>query len=302
MPDADLTPVVGLVETGPRIRVAAPSHAGPLVQSMTVNFGSSMLVADTVPTVVPGLSDADRAAADEMLARGGVVAFTDDPIGDDTAVVRRAGERLSVPALYVRPIGLTALPVEAILPAALADRLGAETTTGALAVTGTDISPAQEEGLDEAASAISPRAGFYVERGYQADQDVLIVQLVLAGLGAVLMLGGTLTATFLALSDARPDLATLAAVGASPRRRRWIAASYALVIGFVGAILGAVVGFIPGLAVTVPLTAPAYSDTGPFLDVPWLLVIGLVLGLPLVTAAIVGLCTRSRLPVVARIR
>ncbi len=48
---------------------------------------------------------------------------------------------------------------------------------------------------------------------------------------AVLMLGGTLTATFLALSDARPDLATLSAVGASPRMRRGVAASYALVVG-----------------------------------------------------------------------
>ena len=59
------------------------------------------------------------------------------------------------------------------------------------------------------------------------------------------MLGGTLTATFLALSDARPDLATLSAVGAAPRTRRRVAAAYALVIGFVGAVLGAVVGLHP---------------------------------------------------------
>ena len=72
-------------------------------------------------------------------------------------------------------------------------------------------------------------------------------------------------------------------------------------MGFVGALLGAVVGFIPGLAITVPLTAPAYSSTGPFVDVPWLLIIGLVVGLPLLTALIVGLSTRSRLPLVARL-
>ena len=64
------------------------------------------------------------------------------------------------------------------------------------------------------------------------------------------MLGGTLTATFLALSDARPDLATLSAVGASPRTRRGVAAAYAVVVGLVGAVLGAAVGFIPGIAVT----------------------------------------------------
>ena len=97
----------------------------------------------------------------------------------------------------------------------------------------------------------------------------MVVQLVLAALGGILMLGGTLTATFLALSDARPDLATLSAVGASPRSRRWVAASYAWSIGFVGAVLGAAVGFIPGIAVTYPLTerstasAPRTTSTSP---------------------------------------
>ena len=62
---------------------------------------------------------------------------------------------------------------------------------------------------------------------------------MLALLGAVLMLGGTLTATFLALSDARPDLSTMAAVGARPRTRRRVAAGYALIVGGVGALLGA---------------------------------------------------------------
>ena len=125
------------------------------------------------------------------------------------------------------------------------------------------------------------------------------------------MLGGTLTATFLALSDARPDLATLAAVGASPRTRRGVAAAYAVVVGFVGAVLGAAVGFIPGIAVTYPLTSQNYgaisSDgssefaSGPFLDVPWLMILGLVVALPLLTAAVVALFARSRLPLVARL-
>ncbi len=82
----------------------------------------------------------------------------------------------------------------------------------------------------------------------------MIAQLILVLLGGVLMLGGTLTATFLALSDARPDLATLSAIGASPRMRRGVAAAYAVVVGVVGAVLGAAVGFIPGIAVTWPLT------------------------------------------------
>jgi putative ABC transport system permease protein len=301
LPEAEVEPVVATVERGRRVELAAPDRRGPLLESMTVNFGSTMLVAETVPAVVPGLSAAERARADAVLARGGVVAFADDRIDDDTAIVRRGPDRITVPAAYVRFAAGPYPPLAAVLSPAVADRIGAETMTGALAVTGTGISSTQQENLAEAVSAVTANAGFYVERGYQADQGTVIVQLVLAGLGAVLMLGGTLTATFLALSDARPDLATLSAVGASPRRRRGVAASYALVVGFVGAALGAAVGFIPGLAITVPLTAPAYSDTGPFLDVPWLLILGLVVGLPLVTALIVGLATRSRLPLVARL-
>ena len=119
------------------------------------------------------------------------------------------------------------------------------------------------------------------------------------------MLGGTLTATFLALSDARPDLATLSAVGAAPRTRRRVAASYALVIGSVGALLGAGVGFIPGIAISRPLTSGFGSSgpgpDGPFLAIPWLLIVVIVVALPLLTAAVVGLSARSRLPLVARL-
>jgi putative ABC transport system permease protein len=119
------------------------------------------------------------------------------------------------------------------------------------------------------------------------------------------MLGGTLTATFLALSDARPDLATLSAVGASPRTRRGVAAAYAAFVGVVGAMLGSAVGLIPGIAVTWPLTSAQGFDggppTGPFLDIPWPLVVALVLVLPALTALVVGLFARSRLPMVARL-
>jgi putative ABC transport system permease protein len=38
-----------------------------------------------------------------------------------------------------------------------------------------------------------------------------------------------------------------------------------------------------------------------FLDVPWLLVLSLVIGLPLLTAGVVGAATRSRLPMVSRL-
>ncbi len=195
----------------------------------------------------------------------------------------------------------TATGARMVLSPRAAAALELPTATVGLVFDARDLTTDQEKTLTEAVSAVANSAGLYVEHGYRADNATVIVQLVLAGLGAALMLGGTLTATFLALSDARPDLATLSAVGASPRRRRSVAASYALVVGSVGALLGAAVGFIPGVAITYPLTSSPYTDTGPYLDVPWLLVGGLVVGLPLLTALIVGLTARSRFPMVARL-
>jgi len=77
-------------------------------------------------------------------------------------------------------------------------------------------------------------------------------------------------------------------------------------------VLGALVGFIPGIAVTFPLTSSSWVPAGStdasglpipdhFLDIPWSLVAGLVVALPLVTALVVGLSSRSRLPMVGRL-
>ena len=173
-------------------------------------------------------------------------------------------------------------------------------------VSGTEITRAAQRDAREALQGVAEGTSFYVERGYQADSRTRIIQWVLFGLGALLMLGGTLTATFLALSDARPDLATLSAVGASPRTRRGVAAAYAVVVGVIGAVLGAGVGFIPGVAVTYPLTgnqwmAPGTDAPSHFLAVPWVMILGLVVLLPLLTAAVVALAVRSRLPLAARL-
>ena len=136
------------------------------------------------------------------------------------------------------------------------DALGLTPATAGLLLDARDLSAAEEDD-SRGVQGIDDNAYLYVERGYQEDDETLILLGILFGLGAVLMLGGTLTATFLALSDARPDLATLSAVGAAPRTRRGVAAAYALVVGFVGAVLGAAVGFIPGIAITYPLTSTA---------------------------------------------
>jgi putative ABC transport system permease protein len=278
------------------------SYGGALGTSLLVSRGAGL-------SLLPGLPASSRAAAEKVLGRGGAIVFTDRAGGVGQARLRTVIQptrgrptrgAATVPILAVH-VGPTATGPQAVLSPSAARALAVPTAVVGMTFDAHGLTPTQQENLTEALAAVSPTVSFYVERGYVAPQSTAIVQLVLGGLGAVLMLGGTLTATFLALSDARPDLATLSAVGASPRRRRSIAAAYALVVGFVGSVLGAAVGFIPGIAVTFPLTHPAYSRLGPFLDVPWLLVVGLVVGLPVVTALVVAGCTRSRLPLVARL-
>lgn len=276
-------------------------------------YGSDVLVGSSLPPVDLGISSSQRAAADRMLARGGVVALADHTVHGDEVRIRvdtydTSGGRLEKPRVATAPVVLVhgAIPsgrFQAVLSPAVARQLGVRPTTVGLWLSG-PVSAAAEQHLSDEATSVN--GSVYVERGYQTNGSTRVVQIVLGVLGAVLMLGGTLTATFLALSDARSDLATLAAVGASPRVRRRVAASYAVVTGVVGALLGVLVGLVPGIAVSFPLTSGGYSGApagapSHFLDIPWLLIGSLVVVLPLLTALAVGLASRSRLPLVARV-
>ena len=321
LPGTHVSRVVGVPESAPMAAPSArsyyveaniPGETGvPVLGSWGSSYGSSVLVADRLPSIVQGIALGDRDRADAALATGRAVVFTDRDVDADEVVLHPSwwtngtgeGDQLpavTVPAAVVRYTG-TDRVAAMVLPTDVLRQAQLPSAIVGLAVSGADITADQEQTVGDAVRAVTADGGFYVERGYQASDETVIVQLVLACLGGALMLGGTLTATFLALSDARPDLATLASVGASPRRRRSIAASYALVIGGVGALLGAVVGFIPGIAVSYPLTRGYSEVTAHYLDVPWLMILGVVVALPLLTAAIVGLATRSRLPLVARV-
>ena len=313
-PDVVVEPVRGVPDSGrgwSEITFTGPDGERVL-GGWNSTFGSSTLVADSMPDAVTGLDRQQREDADAILAAGGVVVFADRAVEAEQTLVRqrvRAGgerrtTRVTAPAVFV-VTDQTYPSAQGVMSTAVAEELGTEVADVGLYLPG-PLSGADARSIDEAVSGESRASSFYVERGYQTDDETMIAQLVLGGLGAVLMIGGTLTATFLALSDARPDLATLSAVGATPRTRRAVAASYALVVGFVGAVLGALVGAVPGIAITYPLTGPYDYGAGPigpshYLDVPWLLVLGVVVGLPLLTATLVGATARSRLPLTARL-
>lgn len=251
------------------------------------------------------------AEADQMLADGGVVVFGrrasagtidvgievtfgGEPVGTTTA----SGVVVANPDRYWNG-------PKAIMAPEAARAAGLATLSDRLLITGADLTWDAGFEMSDEVRATQPRANLNMEEGFTRDQETQIIQWVLFALGAVLMLAGTITATFLALSDAKPDLATLAAVGAAPGTRRALGASYALVVGLIGSVLGAAIGFIPGIAITYPLTGSSwdYDASGPshYLVIPWGLIIGLVVVLPLVVAAVMWLCTRSRLPMVSRL-
>ncbi|WP_346620624.1 FtsX-like permease family protein [Blastococcus montanus] len=197
--------------------------------------------------------------------------------------------------------GLTRVPALVLVPPALADRLPVEVTPLELVTGGPDdpVTPEQEARADRLLSALG--AGeLRVERGWS--DALALPRLVLLVLGAVLVLVATGTATGLALTDARPDFATLAALGAAPRMRRLIAMGSATVVGGGGALLGVLVGLAPGIAVAYPLTSNDYgAGANPVVDVPWSLLAGIAVAVPLLAVLVTGLVVRSRLPLTRRL-
>ena len=288
------------------IRLAVPGrsarqagYAGAFSSQAVVSDGTDSAI---LRAVARGLGVAQQARLVAALRHGRSVFFTDRATGADTAGLSISGDRrLQVAATYLSArAGTTS--VMGVLTPGTARALGVAPRPVGLVLAGVPLTKDQESTLQQSLTALDPSSYLYVERGYQVPGAERVVLWILFGLAGVLMIGGTLTATFLALSDARPDLATLSAVGAAPRTRRGVAAAYALSVGAVGALLGAAVGFIPGIAVTYPLTR-SYLPGAPshYLSIPWSLILGLVVALPLVTALVVGLTARSRLPLVARL-
>lgn len=144
-----------------------------------------------------------------------------------------------------------------------------------------------------------------VDVGRPFEPNTALPLLLLLGGAVVLAIAATATAVGLAGADARPDLATLAAIGASPRTRRWLSASQAGVVSVLGTLLGLVGGVIIGVAAisaTVDNFSAQYggSPTLP-LTIPWsaLAMMGVVV--PTVAVTLAFVFSRSRLVMVRRL-
>lgn len=269
------TPYVGLLRPG--CDPAAPQRVGytaPCLVTMPGGGLIGVLVADVdTARMLFGLSGDDEAA----LRRGEALVFaaagTDGRVSviDGSGNVTIAAGRISEPtepygfqqwegsparhALHARSIDFPAIQLEghralAVIAPETAARLGVEPMAPSY-IAG-PIDTGVEGGgtlTDEQAAQINRVLGTAfpapVERGFD-DSDFRNVRAALVGLVALLTLVATLTATALAMGEARRDMATLGAVGASQGIRRRIAAWQTGGLAFVGTALGIIVGAIPG--------------------------------------------------------
>jgi len=182
----------------------------------------------------------------------------------------------------------TALP-SAIASPALVGRAGWTARVDQVLVT--YGATAQRDDIDSALAVSPATAAAYIDGDEALVRNaILLVVALIAGLVTLL---GVAISVALSAAEGRADLATLAAVGAPPRRRRALVATQALFVGGLGGLLGTALGTF------VAFTARATTGSPDFV-VPWWNLAATGVGAPLVAALVAAACTRGRLPLVRR--
>lgn len=263
--------------------------------------------------LLTGADPADLARARTVLAAGGVVVTDRRYVSDGQVTVQvsrvdsanLSADRETPPTEvrlpgYVLTSGI-AVPLQVYSPGAVS-RLGLSGVPRRT-VLATGAAPTEEQ-LSRLATDLTRFGGLQVtvERG-NLPSPVEWVPVLLAAAAGFVALAAAGLATALAAAEGRADLTTLAAVGASPRLRRVLAASRAGVISGTGTGLGVVVGLGAATAVLAGLNQ-RYGSTWPAqtpypLLVPWR-ALGVLLVVPVLAMTGAALFTRSRLPVEQR--
>jgi putative ABC transport system permease protein len=132
----------------------------------------------------------------------------------------------------------------------------------------------------------------HVETG-PSKEDGEILLLLAAVAAAFVTLAGVAISVALSAAEGRADLATLAAVGAAPRRRRSLAAAQALLVSGVGCALGLGLGTFISYSLRATFGAPEFV-------VPWMNVFTVGLVVPAFAVLVAALFTPSRLPLIRR--
>ncbi|MGL5809791.1 MAG: FtsX-like permease family protein [Nocardioides sp.] len=136
-----------------------------------------------------------------------------------------------------------------------------------------------------------------VERGYSNTLQRMIRGIF--GVIGLLIVVVTLIATALTVSEQQRDSATMAAVGATRRTRRKMAAAQAGLGALLGSIFGIALGLGPGIAFSYPLTTRYFDPDlqreivqDPVIAVPWLSLTGMTIAVPLIAAGLAALAIR----------
>ncbi|MEU7853388.1 hypothetical protein [Nonomuraea sp. NPDC049141] len=181
-------------------------------------------------------------------------------------------QTIFVPAKVVRDLGYQLEPDELIVDPSLHR-----------------ISASEQERLD---SRLGDVAQTYVERGFQAStswQVVAVATLLIA-------LYGALTAGDGKATSSRSGRVLRRAGDGTAATFRWFGACRAGLSAACGTVLGAVAGCPIGMLLIWPLTASNSWESPPRVpfETPWLTIAAVVVGLPVLAAALGGLLTRAR--------
>jgi putative ABC transport system permease protein len=282
-----------------------PPSQDPKVQPRCRPFasGNGVVVADAdFVELVRGRADASVA---ERMAGGAVIVFeprlidvegqvtlTRDRYVDKTGKPLRRPDTVTVrlPAVAVDAPDFNQRPL-AVVPPAVAAAKGIPGRRSATWLSTTRL-PSDREINRARAAGGDASIDIYVERGFRQQNKLALLALLAAS--ALVTVGATGIATGLAAADSRPDLATLAAVGAGPRVRRVLAMAQAATVAGLGSAMGVFAGLVPAVAV---IAARAEFE----LAMPWAALAATVVGVPLLAALLVGAVSRSRLPMERRL-
>ncbi|GAA1587204.1 hypothetical protein GCM10009804_49090 [Kribbella hippodromi] len=152
--------------------------------------------------------------------------------------------------------------------------------------------PPTDQELAAVAQLLGHEDVLKIERGYQSPVRNASIGLLVLGATATLL--GVAMSVSLSMSEGRADFSTLAAVGAPPRLRRGLAAAQGWFLGQLGCVLGVAVGALYGFT--------AHTVVGsPHVVVPWAVIAGVAVAVPLFAAVVPYVLTRSKLEMVRRV-
>jgi putative ABC transport system permease protein len=266
--------------------------------------GMTMIIEPDAAGRVAGLTAEDAAVVAAALRAGNVVVGDSRDLVDGRVTLEVTSFGPTRPVTHTVTAPASALPHRSEAPIVLmteatARSLGLGTRQLGVLATTSRIPTVAEQ--DRAQAALGSGYHVNIEREPPSETTFLMVLAVVA---AVITLGAAAIATGLAAADSRADLATLAAVGASPRVRRMLSLSQAGVIAGLGSTLGVVAGLGASVAVLFALNQ-RYAEVWPIpvpypIRVPWLNVGVSLVVVPLIAMLGAGMLTRSRLPIERR--